>query len=76
LGTDFSTSTLITTARYATISMDPPIHALRSAVVLDGRGDAAIEGAVADGTKRTSPAGLSRYVTATARRGALAARLA
>ena len=40
------------------------------------RDDAAIESAVADGTKRSSPAGLSRYVTATARRGALAARLA
>jgi hypothetical protein len=56
--------------------VDPPIHTLRSAVVLDARGDAAIESAVADGTKRSSPAGLSRYVTATARRGALAARLA
>jgi hypothetical protein len=57
--------------------VDPPIHAQRSAVVLDARGDAAaIESAVADSTKRSSPAGLSRYVTATAGRGALAARLA
>jgi hypothetical protein len=46
--------------------MDPPIHAQRSAVDLDARGDAAIERAVADGTKRTSPAGRSRDVTATA----------
>ena len=47
-----------------------PFVTWKLATTLDGRS------AVADGTKRSSPAGLSRCVTATARRGALAARLA